>query len=322
MEAGAGDRVIGEDATGRRARKTDLGPDTRWCALHNPAAGSAEKLHELTEHLGRLGHVELVETRGPGDGSRRAREAVERGFDHILSLGGDGMLSEVVNGLGEGLSATVAVLPLGTGNDFARSLGIPEDPLQAIDVLARGATRKVDVLRIDSCGKTEYAINASAGGFTAIVDEKLEETDKQTLGKLAYAVSCGKALPELTAYRLRLEVDGVPRNEIDAYNFTVSNGRYIGGGLPIAPAASLTDGRMDVVVLPSLSAPKLALILGKAWLGVHWEDEDLVCLQARRLRVECEPVVAFNRDGEVVGTTPVDYRVLPAALEVVVGVEA
>ena len=154
----------------------------------------------------------------------------------------DGTINAVVNGLAVDFSrARLGVIPLGTGNDFARSIHVPIDLNAALEVLATGAEQVVDIVQVTS-DRVRYFVNVAAGGFSGLVDEQLTEELKRTWGPLAFLRSAAAALPDLAQYRTSLVFDDEGLFEIQAFNVIVANARFAGGGIPIAPAAAINDG--------------------------------------------------------------------------------
>ncbi len=293
---------------------------TETCVIVNPAAGSAGDVDALRQALRRLGPVTMRETGRSGDARREAARAVAQGFGRVVAAGGDGTLGEVVDGLGGGFDGTAGVLPLGTGNDFARSAGVPAEPDGAVAVLAAGRVAAVDVLEVAARGASSRVINAVTGGFSAVIDENLDDTAKEWLGPVAFLVSAGRSLPELRRYRVELTADGGAAETLDAYNIVVSNGRSVGGGVPVAPTALVDDGVAEVTVIPVLPVAELTALVGRLLVG--GDDDRLVRRRARRLRIDAQPATALTHDGEVRGTTPVSVAVRPRALRFAVGADA
>ena len=154
-------------------------------------------------------------------------------------------LKRVVNGLREDASAVVlGLIPLGTGNDFARTLELPTQVDEAIALLLAGHTRAIDLVRVTS-DEVRYFVNVSAGGFSGLVDERLTPEMKKTWGPLAYLRGAAAALPDLRAYRTTVSLDNAESLTLSLYNVVIANGRYVGGGTQIAPQASIDDGLLD-----------------------------------------------------------------------------
>jgi diacylglycerol kinase (ATP) len=287
----------------------------------NPNAGSVEGIETLRQAIGSWPGAELRATRKEGDARRLARQAVMDGTGLIVAAGGDGTLNEVVNGLAEDFGkARLGLLPLGTGNDFARSINVPADLEAALDVLREGRVRTLDVGRATLGNESRWFINMSAGGFSGQVSEKADEV-KDRWGPLAYLRAAVGTLFGLQGFNATLLVDGVERLELETYNVVVSNGRYVAAGIPIAPHSELDDGRLDLMLVPTATLPQLARLVPQILLGRHGESDLLIIRELTTLEIESDPPMAFNVDGELIGEGPIRFEVLPRALEVVVGPE-
>jgi diacylglycerol kinase (ATP) len=286
----------------------------KTCIILNPAAGKARDLEDVVARLSRVPNGEIRISNKPGSAARFASAALRKGFDLVVAAGGDGTLNEVVNGVGENLGdARLGLIPLGTGNDFARTIGVPDDIEAAIDLIVIGETREVDLVRVTS-DEVRYFVNVSAGGFSGLVDEKLTPEMKKIWGPLAYLRGAAAALSDLRAYRTTLALDNSESLTLDLYNVVVANGRYVAGGTLIAPEASIDDGLLDIVLIPQRSAPELALLAAQVALGTHLTSEAIVFRRAAQLTVNSKPGMWFNVDGELVGNEPARFEILPRAL--------
>lgn len=290
----------------------------RTFVILNPAAGSVKDVDAVTERIRQLPEAEVCVTRKPGAAVRSTKAALRKGCTMVVAAGGDGTLNEVVNGLGENASAVVVgLIPLGTGNDFARTLELPTDLDAAIAVLRAGHSRAIDLVRVTS-DRVRYFVNVSAGGFSGLVDEKLTPEMKKTWGPLAYLRSAAAALPELRAYHTTLSLDKTESLTLSLYNVVIANGRYVGGGTQIAPEASIDDGLLDIILIPEESATDLALLAAQVALGNHLSSDAIVFRRAARVTVRSQPGMWFNVDGELVGNEPAVFEVLPRALRFIV----
>jgi diacylglycerol kinase (ATP) len=298
-----------------KSRKTQ-----RPYVIFNPTAGSAINADAVLAQLERLGPTAVRVTRKRGDAQKFAREAIRKKCDFIITAGGDGTLNEVVNGLAQrGHDICVGLLPLGTGNDFARSLGLNTVIEDNIDILLAQKTKAIDLVRVRSDRRLRYFVNVSAGGFSGVVDEKLTRSIKHAWGPLAYLRGAAAALPELHAYRTQIVLDEQEQLAIDLYNVVVANGRFVAGGLPIAPKADPSDGLLDVVLIPTHPAARIALLAAEVLLGKHLGSNAVMFRRARKIAVRSRPRMWFNVDGEPVGTVPAVFEVVPGALNFVVG---
>lgn len=312
------------------------------CVIFNPAAGSAEQMDALRHKVAARDDLVLCTTQKRGDAERLAAEAAGRGDRLVIAAGGDGTVNEIVNGLMTAGPAAadrprLAILPLGTGNDLPRTLGLPRhDPALAVDLIDAGRTATIDLIHVHHRGvdpaTARYCANVAAGGFSGQLKEILTDELKETWGPLAYLRGSVQALPDLTEYRTRIRLDGRAWQELRVLNVVVANGRYTGGGSPVAPAADPTDGRIDVVIVREGTALEMARLAAKFTAGTladkadvggagdaFLDDGRVIFDRVRRVEVEASPGMWFSVDGELLTCDPVVFTVVPAAIEVVVG---
>lgn len=286
--------------------------------ITNPNAGQA-KLHEqLAESIDFA--AEIVEAADAAECRQRTLEAIDAGAVRVVPVGGDGTINEVVNAvLSADRRVEIGIIPFGTGNDLARTLGIPIDIDGAIEVLRSGRVAQVDAFSIDSNGRLVYGVNVSAGGFSGQVDNNMTSELKSTWGSLAYIFGAASTLPDMTNYRLTLTWDDDVVEEVDALNIIVANGRTVGGGRRVAPMANPEDGLLDIIVVEGGSVARIAEVAARLMAG-NWVDSELVShRRAKSLSVHSDPAMWFNVDGDLVTDKSVRFEVLPGALSVVVG---
>lgn len=295
--------------------------------LLNPTASRARK--DLTRIRGSLADSPLLSgadvatSRGWEEGRDRAALAVREGYDLVVAAGGDGTVNAVVNGLMsvEGPRPILAVLPLGTGNDLARSLKLPVEWDRALEVLEDERVRPMDAFRVELGDEFRFGANVSAGGFSGQVDEDLTDTDKERWGPLAYLKTALEQVRRVPSYEAVLRGDdGVARN-LSVCNAVVANGRWAAGGLPVAPGAEIQDGRLDVVVLRSASVARLGAVAARMAAGRHMDHELITAFRATTLEIRSSPPMSFNVDGELLGSGDVRFEVLPDSLRVLAGSE-
>ena len=285
--------------------------------LFNPTAGSAANAEQNLGKLKRLRPAALSITKKPGDAEKWASKAIRSGCDYIVVAGGDGTLNEVVNGAARTRhKMRIGIVPLGTGNDFARTLDLPFSVDENIDILRNGKTRALDIVRVRS-DRTRYFVNVSAGGFSGIVREKITPEIKRNWGPLAYIRSAAAALPQLHGYNTRLVLDDSEELSSALYNVVIANGRFVAGGLPIAPEADPRDGLLDVVLIPKQGAAEMALLAAEIILGKHISSRLVIARRAKKVAVRSRPGMWFNVDGELVGRATAEFQVLPRALRFV-----
>jgi diacylglycerol kinase (ATP) len=297
------------------------GSKTKARVICNPSSGGgAYDPDELREELGGF-ELDWVRTEGPEDAIQAAGEWRE---GLLLVAGGDGTVNDVVNGLGnagfpEGV--TLGILPTGTGNDLAATLGIPEDADLAEDVIRQDRVRTLDVARVRSEGIGErFFINVATGGLGAEISRANEGELKERWGKLSYLRASLEVARDFDVRDLTLYLDG-EEQKVRAVNVVVGNCRYAGGGWLAAPKANPEDGLLDVVIIETLGLTDV-LQLAPASLARadYLGKEGVFFARAKEIRVETQlPGLEFTADGEVIGDEPAEFSVIPRALKVIVG---
>jgi diacylglycerol kinase (ATP) len=279
--------------------------------------------------------ADLAVTREPGEARKVIRTWVDRGVDRVVAAGGDGTLHLVASVLleangAEGQGPALGLCPLGTGNDFARSIGCPTQPADALDRALRASSQPVDVLRADTDAPDagpRWVVNAAAGGFSGEVDEVITREQKDRWGPLAFVLGAAElatSVPEYeTVLQYRTEAGGPEQTWCGrTVNVICANGRTIGGGRAVAPNAKLSDGRMELVVLRAGSLPELAGA-GTRLMAGAWDDHDLVDTHSVvSARIRSAPGLKFNVDGDLWTEGPVRIEVVEKALRIVPGSDA
>ena len=284
------------------------------CVIVNPHAGggrAAERLPEVEAALRARGLFFRVQRTTSMEHARElARAGRERG-DIVAAMGGDGLTGAVAGEL-QGTDGVLAVIPGGRGNDFARKLAIPVAPEAAVEVLATGAERLVDVAEAD--GRTYLGI--ASAGFDSDCQEIANAT-RLRLGNWVYLYSALRALVGWKSARWTVTLDG-ERREFSGYSVSVCNSGVFGGGMYLAPHASLDDGLLDVMLSSDTSKLNYLRGLGKVFKGTHVDSPSVTFLQAREVVFEADrPFTAFA-DGDPIADLPATVRVVPRSLRVLV----
>jgi diacylglycerol kinase (ATP) len=310
----------------------------RALVLLNPKSGSADRVGEMERALldvrDRFSSLDVVETESADDARRRAREAAESGIDVVAAAGGDGAVNSVVAGLmdarevdGVRGESALAVLPLGTGNDFARTLAVEADAEEAVRALVAHQARMLDVVHLtvesgEDAPRHRWFINAATGGNAGDIVDVMTDELKERWGPWCYVRGAIEVLTDLTRYRLRLQWDDEAEAEAcDTYNLILANGRTAAGGVPIAWPANLEDGLLDVVVVKYGEGSDVAAITADLVLGDYLENDRVLHRRTRRLSVEADPEMTFSTDGEPVHGRAFTFEILPGVLPVLVGSE-
>lgn len=286
--------------------------------IFNPVAGANSTSENVIAQLKKLKPIAFRVTRRKGDAEKWARRALLSRADVIIVAGGDGTLNEVVNGLrSRKRRLPVGIVPRGTGNDFARTLELPDTVEENIQIIRARKTRAIDLVRVTS-KRSRYFVNVSAGGFSGVVDEKVTRRIKRAWGPLAYLRGAAAALPELHAYKTRIIFDDDEKLSSELYNVVVANGRFVAGGLPIAPTADPGDGLLEIVLIPKVGAAEMALLAAEIVLGKHLSANATIFRRAKKVVVRSRPGMCFNVDGELVGNAPATFQVLRHAIDFIV----
>ena len=270
-----------------------------------------------------LGPLEVERTRGPRDAERIAREAVRAGWERLIVAGGDGTLSEVATGLlasGLGGYAAIGALPLGTGGDFLRTLGVPRDLEHAIACLREGKPRPIDAGRasfVDASGRPASAhfVNVASFGVSGRVVELVSRHPRRLGGRPSFLLGALRAIARHRSEAVSLRVDGELVQDGPLVLAAAANGRYFGAGMQIAPEARTDDGLFDVVAVRGMGRAQLLRRLPLIYRGAHLRDPAVRVWRGRI--VEALPrgaPVPLELDGEPLGRLPARLEMLPAAL--------
>ncbi|GAC1513692.1 MAG: diacylglycerol kinase family lipid kinase [Chloroflexota bacterium] len=290
----------------------------------NPVAGrgsGGDTADRVAAQLGANNVPHTVNfTRGPGHATVLTRKALREGARTVVSIGGDGTANEIVNGFfeeGELVNprSRIAFIAAGTGNDVGREFQGHETALQG------EKTEYVDLLLIHHTaaaagGEKRYALfHAGAGLVTEVVETS--NRLKARLGKFVYTGASAVALYRHHPSRIRFACDGEPALTQNMGLIIVANGKYAGGGMLIAPPASMQDGFLDVITLQGASRLEMLFrLLPSVYRGSHMGHPAVGHVQARTVLVESDEPLAIEIDGELAGTTPVTIDVCPKALPV------
>jgi diacylglycerol kinase (ATP) len=319
---------------------------TKTRLIVNPVAANgktAERWPPIQELLKKQGlEFDHVFTERIGHATALARQAVAEDCTLVVAVGGEGTLNEVVNGLvsPEGTvppDVVLGIIPSGTGTDFVRTLGIPRDCLQACQRLMTAETIAVDLGAVEyapldsSAGSGQrlapshapdqtgllhrYFINVAGLGFDGETAERANRSSKALGGTITYLTSLFITLVSYQNKHVELTMDGQTAHR-RLNSVIVSNGRYFGGGMFIAPHADLQDGLFDVIVLGDLNKLEFVQNVPKVYNGTHLTHPKVSEYRAREVRVVSQERMLIQADGELVGMAPATFRLLPKAIRV------
>lgn len=295
----------------------ELGEPPRQLALIvNPSAGGGRAGHALPDvqdALRRLGLEHRVETtRSLEHAGQLAQEATERG-EAAVAFGGDGLVGAVAGALMHS-SGVLGVLPGGRGNDLARVLGIPLEPVPACQVLAEGEVRPLD---LGQAGDRTFAGIASCG-FDSEANRIANQT-RLVRGNLVYAYGAIRALISWKPARFEVRLEDGRLHEVIGYSVGACNSKAYGGGMYAAPDAELDDGLLDIVTCARMPKRRfLTSMLPKVFKGTHVEMPEVTVLKAAQATISADRPFTMYADGDPIAELPVTVRAVPRAVRVVV----
>jgi YegS/Rv2252/BmrU family lipid kinase len=280
----------------------------------NPSSGGGRAGNALgdvrsaLEARGLDHHVELTSSL---EHARELARSAQAAGETAVALGGDGLIGAVADAL-RGTEGVLGVLPGGRGNDFARVLGIPLDPVAACDVLAVGSIQPLDLGQI---GETTF-IGIASCGFDSEANRIANQT-RLIRGNLVYTYGGIRALLSWKPARFRLRLDGQARS-LTGYTVAVANSAAYGGGMFLAPGASLSDGLFDVVLIADQPRLRFLRHLPKVFKGEHVGLSAVSIVRAREVEIEADRPFMMYADGDPIAQLPVKVRVLAGAVRVLV----
>lgn len=293
----------------------------------NPAAGAGKTVRKWPKIMGILKNIGLRFehdlTEAPGHATELAKSAAQKGYELVVSVGGDGTINEVVNGLhnaGNIGDIKLGIIGTGTGSDFIRTIGIPHHYGEACRRLLNPGTLTVDL------GVIEYAddgrivkrvfVNLAGLGFAAEIARATSKKYKLLNGTASYLLGLLTSLLFYKNKEISITIDGEVE-ERRVCTVLISNGRYSGGGMLATPDASLTDGFFDVLIIGNLSKPDLLWSLPRVYKGTHLTHPKVTLKRAREVEIRSAEPVLLQADGELLGSGPARFSILPAALNIV-----
>lgn len=284
----------------------------------NPIAGKGkaitfkDKIHELFKDSDEP--YEIIVTEECGQAINKVRDIVEKEDCRIYSIGGDGTLNEVLNGM-VGSNSSLAIIPAGSGNDFARILygNLNDDDI--LEKLINGEEKVIDVAKVND----RYFLNIASVGFDACVVSNAREYKKYKFvtGPMAYGISLIKTLFTFKHMNLEFEIDNEHINS-DMYLIAVANGKCYGGGIKIAPNAKIDDGLLDIYAIKKPKLYRLVRFLPKVISGKDVSDiEEITYKKLKNMRIKSEKEISVNIDGEILALKDINFEIVNDAIKVV-----
>lgn len=283
----------------------------RILLLANPRARSGAEGRDLVEPLEALGLEVLFAEPDGIEALLRTIRTTGRTVDRIAIAGGDGSIAAALPALLD-LQKPLAVLPLGTANDLARNLRLPDAREEQLRLVARGGVRRIDLASVNG----RPVLNAVSIGLGAAVARMHQGTAKRLLGVLNYPRVLYAAWRRIHPFRVEITCDGTVHRD-RFIHVAVVNGRFHGGGIEPRPSGTITDGVLDLYALRADPVHRLVRAMAKLKIEGA-ESDEAFRLQGRHIAIATSRPRRANIDGELVGRTPLDIEIMPEALPVVV----
>ena len=284
----------------------------------NPFARSGKAATFVKSLRAATGNLKIAPTTDERNATLLAREAVESGSKVVIAAGGDGTMNEVLNGI-VGTGAILGVLPLGTVNVLARQLGIPLDIRRAWNVIERGHTQILDLIRVDfnfnEKPQARYAIQLAGVGLDAKIIKQVAWKSKKQWGPLSYVFEALRSIPKkMSSVTVRIDQE----TPVEGSFLLMGNGSFYGGPIPVFNKASMTDGLLDLCLFQSSNLLNILVYLQAVLRGVQSETKGILYRQFKTLEVTSHSEVPIEVDGEFAGHLPVKVSVVPGALKILV----
>ena len=302
----------------------------------NPRAGSGKTMYEwlpAERRLKRLGiPCDIAMTDHKRHATALAQHAAAEGYRRIIAVGGDGSLHEVFNGICRWCAATgvpteeflIGVVPIGSGNDWIRSLGVPNDTTEVIDLISRNSCGSMDVMRVKSSGgRTAYMANIGGVGFDSHVCKRVN-TQKESgrRGKMIYLNSLRYTIFNLKSIYISVVADGEVVFTGLSFSVAFGNGRYSGSGMRQVPLAVMDDGLLDYTIIPKTPLLKVVRELPRLFNGTLHQSEYVISGKCRSLQIvpmDEQSGDIFELDGEIEGWLPMSIEVTGHQIRVIKG---
>lgn len=282
--------------------------------IFNPAAGKGKswwRWESFERQLSRTFAFETHSTTRAGDAEKLARNAVASGIERILVVGGDGTVNEVVNGV-VGSSVAIGIIPFGTGNDLARSLGIPKTDRELLGMLQNPGEIRVNVAKVNH----RHFVMATGFGFDALVANYVNTHPfVKQVGPFGYLIAALRILSAYQPSRVSVTVDGNELHLMRAWMIAIGNCPYYGGGMKLFPGAAPDDDLLDICMVANLGKLKVLRIFPLVYTGKHVAKKaHITMLRGRDIRVQGPTWMMTHVDGELLQDSSLEISLCPHRL--------
>lgn len=284
----------------------------------NPVAGKGNglkllpQIKEIFEESQEQYIVEITER--PGHAEEIARSHAHNGRCRVYSLGGDGTLNEVLNGVA-GTDSCIGIIPCGSGNDFIRSVIKEWNPEDILIRTVNGVESCVDIARVNE----KYFINIASVGFDAEVVYNAGRFKKipGISGSLAYIIGIIVTVFKFGGCNLQIEIDNIKINK-KLLLAAVANGRYYGGGMLPAPKAEIADGLLDICLVDTMKKIKILALFPRLIKGTHIHMKEVSFYKGKHIRIKSESSLSINIDGEILRGSEASFEIIPGGVSIII----
>lgn len=309
---------------------------TEWYFIVNPRAGSGKTMYMWMPAENRIAKLGIPYVTAYTDHKRHATalayDAANDGYRKIVAVGGDGSVHETFNGImrwcddhgADPSEFTLGVAPIGSGNDWIKSLGIPHDMDAMVSLIAKNSTAKMDVVGVKATsGKTCYMANIGGAGFDSHVCKRVNlQKESGARGKKIYLNALRQTMFSLKTINIKVLADDKEIFEGPIFSFALGNGRYSGSGMRQVPLAIMDDGLVDITIIPRIPILSMVKQLPRLYNGTIHESPEIVTARCRKLDIiplDEDSADIFELDGEIEGQLPISIIMDGRQINVVKG---
>lgn len=280
----------------------------------NPVAGKGKGLAVRDKLLNELDKAkityDIVISSYEGEIEKIALDADIERITEIIVLGGDGTVVEAINGI-INKKIRLGIIPIGTGNDFFRSI---QPKIDIDDAIKKIVDEKIILSDVGKINDT-YFLNVSGFGMDSYILENLKKIKKYIKGSIAYTVSTFYTLFSYRSKKVYIEIDGI-QLERDIMLVSICNGKYFGGGMMISPNASIDDGQFELIIVKKMSILRFIKLFGKIFKGTHLFVDEVEEFKGKKFKIKSDVEIPINVDGNLIGVTPLEINVTNYKLEI------
>lgn len=295
----------------------------------NPKSSNGKTQNELPyieRYINSSFEYEIFFTKEKKHAISLTQDCLKNNFERIIAVGGDGTFNEVVNGFFENQkmineNAKLGFIPSGTGSDFIKTLNIPKNYKDSIDIIKKNNYKKIDVglvnFLVNNDKKYRYFINISDVGIGGEVVDRVNKTTKIFGGFISFLTATLKTVLEYENKKVKIIIDDNEELELKINNIVVGNGQYFGGGMRILPSANPFDSYFDIAIIGDINKIEFFLNVPKVYSGKHIYDKNITFRKAKNIKVFSDEKIKLDIDGEQEGFCPVEFQIIHESINII-----